>query len=87
MVQPLLLTIKFSTSGPEFEEDPTAPELKCDASDDEWYLEIPEVRLNAQLNAIVKLDPTEPRNSLFKMTSNGKQVVLEPGVKPYWLTG
>ena len=57
VVQPFELTIKFTTSGPEFSNEPTSQKLECDSNDSGWSMDIPDVYLDNQLNAIVKLDP------------------------------
>ena len=47
VVQPFLLTVRLSTDGPKFVDDPIVKELKCDPEDDEWYMDIPDVFLDS----------------------------------------
>ena len=56
-VKPFALAMTLKTTGPEFVQPPTAPELYCGPSARNWQMTIPEVNLNEQLDATVKLDP------------------------------
>ena len=42
-VLPLLLKIKFIIPKPRFSEVPLPKSLKCDLSDNGWYMEIPNI--------------------------------------------
>lgn len=48
---------------------------------------IPEVKHNAQLNTLVKLDPSSKFSRFFAMTTDRKKVVIAPSAKKSWMQG
>lgn len=85
-VNPMVLVITLSTTGPNFTKPPSAKDLSCGPSAGDWEMELPEVSLNKQLKATVRLDPNTSSNSLFKL---GKDNVLRlnPSTRQSYING
>ena len=69
------LTIRLSTQGPQFERVPTATPLYCDENDESWAMEIPGIKYQDLIDAIVRLDPRNSRNRLFEIDKLGRLVI------------
>ena len=70
-------------------KDPVAETLKCDVSDSNWYIEVPDIKHNEQLNAIVRIDPSSKNkfNRFFAMTNDRKKIVIAPSARKPWIDG
>ena len=86
LVEPLNFIVDFSTNGPKFSEAPSAAPLRCDISDSNWFMDVPDVQFQDQLSAKVMLDPKVSNNRLFGLNT-ANQVILNLSNKQNFIEG